>query len=234
MASSSVAVITQQQTRDLLSLFAKNPRLVKFFEAIGQDLSINVPSAMDELQSVNESTRSVLFLVNGIAEAALEIAREAYEAPSAQAQAAEADEAPVQPLPVIEAFPIGAIYTSTVATDPAIALGYGTWAAFGAGEFLVGYAAGDPNFGTPGGTGGSKTLAIDNHTSHTHDVTSNVIAGSATFTADAAGASALTSLTNNTVTSTAESATLTHKSGGVTPMPIIPPYVTVYFWKRTA
>ena len=232
MTYSSVDISTQAQTRDLLSLFAKNPRLVKFFEAIGQDLSLNVPSAMDELQAANESTRAVLFLINGIAEAALEIAREAYEAPSAQAQAAEIDEAPTQPLPVIEAFPIGAIYTSTVATNPAIALGYGIWTAFGAGRFLVGYSAGDPDFGTPGGAGGSKTLAVDDHATHTHDVTSNV---TATMGTAGAGANAVaTGVTNNTVTSTTESATLTHKSGGVTPMPIIPPYVTVYFWQRTA
>lgn len=85
---------------------------------------------------------------------------------------------------VSAAWPLGSIFTSTVATDPATLLGFGTWAAFGSGRMLVGYAVGDPDFGTVEGTGGAKTVASAGtnateatHThagpSHTHDLGSH-------------------------------------------------------------
>src|SRR6188508_2119764 len=59
--------------------------------------------------------------------------------------------------------PIGAIYASTVATNPGTAgqLGYGTWTAFAQGRTLVGILAADPDFGTPGATPGAKTVTLD-------------------------------------------------------------------------
>ena len=81
-----------------------------------------------------------------------------------------------------EAYPIGSIFTAVVSTDPATLLGYGTWAAFGAGKVLVGRDSGDTDFDTAEETGGAKTKAISahsgtavaDHASHTHSVTSNV------------------------------------------------------------
>jgi microcystin-dependent protein len=76
-------------------------------------------------------------------------------------------------------FPIGCIYASATAVSPATLFG-GTWAAIGAGKVLVGYQAGDPDFGTLGATGGEKTHTlttpeIPSHThtqnAHTHGVT---------------------------------------------------------------
>jgi hypothetical protein len=55
-------------------------------------------------------------------------------------------------------FPVGYVYISVDATNPATALGYGTWAAFGAGRVLVGLDAGDTDFDTVEETGGSKTV----------------------------------------------------------------------------
>lgn len=58
-----------------------------------------------------------------------------------------------------EAFPIGAVFISVVSTNPSTLLGYGTWAAFGAGRVLVGLNAGDTDFDTAEKTGGAKTVA---------------------------------------------------------------------------
>lgn len=61
---------------------------------------------------------------------------------------------------VIDAlYPIGAIYVSTLVTNPATLLGRGTWAAFGAGRVLVGRDSGDTDFDVAEETGGAKTVA---------------------------------------------------------------------------
>lgn len=99
---------------------------------------------------------------------------------------------------VIDAlYPVGALYTSTLETNPATLLGRGTWAAFGAGRVLVGHDATDTDFDTSEKTGGTKTVAsagtvaapaftgtqaslthggtaVADHAAHTHSVTSNV------------------------------------------------------------
>lgn len=56
-------------------------------------------------------------------------------------------------------FPVGYIYLSTVATNPATLLGYGTWVAIATGRVLVGIDTGDPDFDTVKETGGAKTVA---------------------------------------------------------------------------
>src|SRR5688500_3577694 len=56
------------------------------------------------------------------------------------------------------AWPIGSVFTSVVDTDPATLLGFGTWAAIGAGKVLVGQDTGDGDFDTLEGAGGAKTV----------------------------------------------------------------------------
>jgi hypothetical protein len=56
----------------------------------------------------------------------------------------------------VEAFPVGSIFTTVSDIDPAVLLGYGTWAEFGAGRVLVGKYTKDPDFDTIKMTGGSK------------------------------------------------------------------------------
>src|SRR3990172_7900306 len=60
----------------------------------------------------------------------------------------------------VPAFAVGGVYINLTGTNPATELGYGTWAAFGAGRLLVGLDAADPDFDTVRETGGAKT--------HTH------------------------------------------------------------------
>lgn len=72
-------------------------------------------------------------------------------------------------LPSFQSFyPIGSVYiNATVATNPAILLGFGTWTAFGAGRVPVGIDVSDPTFDTAGETVGSKDAVV---VSHTHTV----------------------------------------------------------------
>lgn len=54
-------------------------------------------------------------------------------------------------------WPIGSIFITVSASDPSYLLGFGTWAAFGAGRVLVGVDSGDTDFDTIEETGGAKT-----------------------------------------------------------------------------
>jgi hypothetical protein len=127
------------------------------------------------------------------------------------------------------AYPVGAIFTTTVAyADSAAvvaAIGGTTWEAFGAGKVLVGLDSGDTDFDTAEETGGAKT---DSHTlttseipSHTHDVTKQG-GGSSGYHLDYVQGGA---------SSVASSAT---GGGGAHSHDIVQPYIVVYFWKRTA
>jgi hypothetical protein len=87
-------------------------------------------------------------------------------------------------------FPIGSIYTNaTNATNPGSLLGFGTWAAFGAGRMPVGFNAANPLFDTAEEIGGTADTVVATHThtatttlsntAHTHSGTT-VSAGSHT------------------------------------------------------
>jgi hypothetical protein len=67
-------------------------------------------------------------------------------------------------------YPVGSVYVSTTATNPATTFGFGTWAAFGAGKVLVGQDTGDTSFDTLEETGGSKNSIV---VSHSHSVSSS-------------------------------------------------------------
>ena len=69
-------------------------------------------------------------------------------------------------------YPVGALYISTLSTNPATLLGFGTWTTFGAGKVLVSLDSGDTDFDVVEETGGAKTVASvgtnANESSHTH------------------------------------------------------------------
>jgi hypothetical protein len=67
-------------------------------------------------------------------------------------------------------YPVGSLYyNSSVTTNPATLLGFGTWTAFGAGRVPVGYNASNALFDALEETGGSADAIT---VSHTHTATS--------------------------------------------------------------
>ena len=133
-------------------------------------------------------------------------------------------------------YPVGSIYTAVVATNPATLLGVGTWTAFGAGKALVGLDSTDTDFDTVEETGGSKTHTLTEAQMPVHDHTNNlrVEANAATMVDasklyTAASGNMLDHITSNGTTST-----YTGDAGSGDAHPIVQPYITVYFWKRTA
>jgi len=145
-------------------------------------------------------------------------------------------------------FPIGAIYTATVATNPGTLLGFGTWATFGSGRMLISQ---DATY-TAGSTGGSATttLITANLPSHTHTFTGSALAththqiGSRDSTANDGGGSAQ-GFVNDFGTGGGAPATTSAVSGGTpagtisntgsgTAVTTISPYIAVYMWQRTA
>lgn len=85
------------------------------------------------------------------------------------------------PTPDLSAnWPVGSIFISTSATNPATLLGFGTWTAFGAGRVLVSKDSGQTEFDTIEETGGAKTHTLNttempshNHTQDAHNHTQN-------------------------------------------------------------
>ena len=141
------------------------------------------------------------------------------------------------------AFPVGAIFTTTVAyaNSAAVvtAIGGTTWVAFGAGKVLVGLDSGDTDFDTSEETGGSKaptsgsTAAdLEAHT-HTFGYTATPSSGSANTqvhprSAAAGDNPAYNEMGTKTTSSTGSGGGHTHTGDAVQP------YIVVYFWKRTA
>ena len=133
-------------------------------------------------------------------------------------------------------YPIGSIYTSTVATNPNSLFGFGTWVAFGAGKVLIGNGGGF----TAGATGGSADAVVVSHThtatvtdpGHTHTITNTssgengdgrVVVGNDTPQSNYTVPTATTgiSVSNSTTRVSGTNANLQ-------------PYVVVYMWQRTA
>jgi len=124
-------------------------------------------------------------------------------------------------------YPVGSIYISTVATNPATLLGAGTWTAFAAGRTLVGINVSDSDFDTVEETGGAKThtLTIDEMPSHTHNsqydnrTPDGIDSGGAGSEIGGRG-------TNNFFPTTATGGGQAHNN--------LQPYIVTYMWKRTA
>lgn len=120
------------------------------------------------------------------------------------------------------AYPVGSIYITTVSTNPATVLGFGTWSAFSAGRVLVGFDASQSEFDAVEETGGAKThtltaTEIPAHV-HTYDRTTgpqNVAPG-----ADVAAWNVPTTANTSSI-------------GGGGAHNNLQPYMVVYMWKRT-
>jgi len=140
-------------------------------------------------------------------------------------------------------YPIGSIYMSTSSTNPNTLFGVGTWAQI-QGQFLMGQDGSH----AAGSTGGAltKTLSTSempahNHTAtiasdaHTHNIGRDTDGGSGTtrFTVHNTGVSGATATSPTSSDSHTHGATIANTGGGAA-FSILPPYVAVYIWKRTA
>ena len=144
-------------------------------------------------------------------------------------------------------YPVGSIYISTLATNPATLFGFGTWVAFGAGKTLVGLDAGQTEFDTVEETGGAKThtlsvaeLAVHTHVQNAHGhaledpsqslTTSNIESESADLFQTLYDTVSHGNYKNQIQSTTAEN----QNTGSGSAHNNLQPYIVVYMWKRTA
>lgn len=146
-------------------------------------------------------------------------------------------------------YPIGSIYTSVVNTNPSTLFG-GTWIRFSQGKVLVGVNESETEFNTVLKTGGSKNLQSHTHTgntgdngSHQHDIYSGygdggsygqdalvfkqALSGRNYYKAATGGVAFLQFAGNHNHSFTTGSAGSGNSQN-------LQPYMTVYFWRRTA
>lgn len=146
-------------------------------------------------------------------------------------------------------YPIGAIYISTVGTNPADLFGFGTWVPLGEGRVLVGKAD-SGTFATAGATGGVEDVTLTaaqsglpahNHAqnAHTHGFSSNASAtygvafmtnsgahiGSGTGAMLKEGYASINNATASNIATAAQNASSPHTN--------LQPYIVVYMWQRT-
>lgn len=152
------------------------------------------------------------------------------------------------------AWPIGSVFASVVSESPATLLGFGVWQAFGAGRMLVGYDANDADFNAAEKTGGAKTVTLTEaqmpaHThvqnAHGHAVSDpGHVHSLPAFTHATGNAANKVEVTNSTTASSASTGSQTtgvtvgdatavnQQTGGGQAHDNMPPFVTVYLWKR--
>jgi hypothetical protein len=158
-------------------------------------------------------------------------------------------------------FPVGAIYTAIVSTNPSTLLGFGTWSAFGAGRVMVGFDSGNALFDTAEETGGNADAIT---VSHTHTATSTVTDAGHTHGLMGAASTGTTRGLSESVTRNVQGGDATASRGYIQTAPTggenfvetkttgvtvattnastgssgtnanYQPYITVYMWKRTA
>lgn len=131
----------------------------------------------------------------------------------------------------LKVYPVGTIYTSTSDINPTEYFG-GTWEIYGSGKCLVGVDASQTEFNTSMKSGGSKsvTLNLNQIPSHYH----NMADGGRLVYWDS-GLNQMGDLNyggNKPIQTTWN--TRTAYSGGGQAHTNLQPYITVYFWRRTA
>jgi hypothetical protein len=142
-------------------------------------------------------------------------------------------------------YPIGSIYINAgVTTNPATLLGFGTWAAFGAGRVMVGLNGSDALFDTLEETGGSKDAIVvsHNHTAtstvtdsgHAHTVTDSNLSSTGAVQGGDTYNLTTTTRTTSTATTGITVATTVASAGSSGTNANLQPYITVAMWKRTA
>jgi len=147
-------------------------------------------------------------------------------------------------------YPVGSVYINAgVTTNPATLLGFGTWAAFGAGRVPVGLNGSDTLFDALEETGGSKDAIVVSHThtfsgttsnagAHQHTIPHNYDSGSAgDYISGNDGDNNMPGNASPTAIAGAHEHTYsgtTASTGSSGTNANLQPYITVAMWKRTA
>jgi microcystin-dependent protein len=142
----------------------------------------------------------------------------------------------------IEPFPVGALFIAVVNTNPATLLGYGTWAAIGAGRIPVGFDSGDTDFDTVEETGGAKTVTLTEAQMPVHTHTQNPHGHNISHVRSATTGGATTRIARSVDTSstlgadtpTDDATAVNQNAGSGQAHNNMPPYFVVHMWKRTA
>jgi hypothetical protein len=132
-------------------------------------------------------------------------------------------------------YPVGAIFCSTVATNPNTLFGRGTWVATGVGRVLIGVGTSDEAFALDDTGGVSEHILLEaempshNHGGgdHTHTLSSdedNNNPGTRNSSNTRVGAATVTTAASGTINDT-EGADTAHEN--------LPPYLVVHMWERT-
>ena len=137
-------------------------------------------------------------------------------------------------------YPVGSLYyNSSVTTNPATLLGFGTWTAFGAGRVPVGYNASNALFDALEETGGSADAITVSHT-HTATVTDpghfHNVYNSGSIGNNGGGQALTKQAAQNQGTTTATTGiSVSNSTEGVSGTNAnLQPYIVVYMWERTA
>jgi|GEM_PF-2330073 len=124
---------------------------------------------------------------------------------------------------LLKIYPVGAIYISVVNTNPSTLFG-GVWTAFATGRTLVGVDTSQTEFNTIEKAGGATThtLTVNEIPAHTHQIYNRNyhVAARTDVSLDIAGNHG-----SSMIASGATGGGLAHNN--------LPPYLTVYMWKRT-
>lgn len=179
--------------------------------------------------------------------------------PNILAQAAAAAATQIDTALLTKVYPVGSIFVSVSNTNPATYLG-GTWVSFGSGKTLIGVDTSDSDFDSVEETGGAKThtLTVNEMPAHDHEHDHNVAysssmpladsriysdhvddpAGTDHYVLTAAQGAGTPGMLDIQKTSAVGSNLKTWpdstSTGGGAAHSILNPYITVYFWKRTA
>jgi hypothetical protein len=143
------------------------------------------------------------------------------------------------------AYPVGSIYmNASNSNNPSTLLGFGTWAAFGAGRVLIGEGSDSDDQPTPetvsftaGDEGGeyNHTLTTDEMPSHRHGgIYPAGSSGSFTQGFDVDNATSGNTLTQQKFTTYAGGDKTNGTEGTTQAHNNLQPYIVVYMWKRTA
>lgn len=148
-------------------------------------------------------------------------------------------------LPAIDAWPVGSIFMNVSATNPKILLGVPsnspvTWVRWGQGRMPISLDPNNPRFDSIEEMGGLERVALTvaelarhGHgvldPGHSHDVS----AGTSVTTTNETGGTGVIARTNTQTTAVSGTGISVNEAGSGASHENMPPFITVYMWKRT-